>query len=138
MSVLPSEIGVLKYIAATTGAPNLTIGAVTSITPPSFSQDAIETTVMGAGPMTYRASKIYDWGECQINIYYDPAVTSHDALTDAMLAGSEFRYGVCFDGSTVAQTFNAIITAFEPGELTFGANVTATITFKVTGLNTIA
>ena len=138
MAVLASEIGVLKYIAATSGTPATSIAAVTAITPPSITCEAIDTTVMGAGPTTARASKIIDYGEMNLSIYYDPSVTSHDVLTDALVAGTEQRYGICFDGSTIALTFNAIVTAFTPSELTRGANIAAEVTFKVTGAITIA
>ncbi len=140
MAILPSELGLLKYTSNLTATPSTTFAAVHTITPPNISCEAIDTTVLNGsgGAMTQRASKFYEVGEMKFGIYYDPSVASHDVVTDGIVAGTELRWGITFDGVTIAQTFNGFVSEFAQTELQKGSNVGADITIKPTGGITLA
>ena len=119
------------------------IGKVVSITPPSVSKEAIETTELNPvdGFNTYIGG-IKDAGEVSVELNFDSELVA-DAENQALLkddvegSSDQERYKIEFAASGANVIFDAVPTGFTPGEIT-KETLTCTFTCKVTGKPTWA
>jgi hypothetical protein len=97
-----------------------------------------ETTNLSSSAKTYRAT-LPDGGSVSATIQYDPADTTHSALTAAInlwpqpaVAGS-----ITFNTTgTHAASFTCILTRFHPKGMNEEDNLEADIEFKISGIVT--
>lgn len=108
-----------------------TLGEVTEISLPGYSRDAIDVTHLDSDD-EYREfiAGMRDAGEFGVTINLVPSAS--DALLAALDAGLQ-SYRVTFPNS-VTFTANAICTSVELGTLVNDDKLTATATFKVSGM----
>lgn len=118
----------------TTGGVFTAVAGVTSITPPNYTRDAIEHTDM-ASPSEAREylAGLIDAGEVTIELNYVPSAS--DVIIAALTTGlGAFR--ITFPNG-VTWTFLAVPTNYAPGA-PLDDKLTATATFKISGLPTLA
>jgi hypothetical protein len=119
-----------------------TIAEVMDISGPSLSQGTQEVTPQTA-PNRARVfiATLLDGGEVSFDINYEPAGATHDQTTGLikdMTDGTLRNFQTVFpDAATTTWSFAAFITGFEPSAPVDGA-LTASVTFKISGLPTIA
>lgn len=109
------EIFGLKYGSNLTAAPSDAIPMLTSVGVPSWETEAVNTSNLGAGAKTFRASKKYDCGTVPFAFRYDPSETIQDGIFTAFKAGTTLNFAID-DGSAAMFTFNGIIVALSGGE----------------------
>jgi hypothetical protein len=129
-----AAIGYGSKFSIWNGSAYVDVAEVTSITPPSYSRDAIDATHM-ASPNSFReyVAGLMDAGEASIELNYVPAVS--DVIIAAMVAGvGQFRIT---HPAGITMTFNAIVTAWEP-QLPIDDKMSLSATFKVSGKPTLA
>lgn len=114
----------------------VTIGEVTSITPPAIARDAIDATHM-ASPDGWREfiAGLKDGGEVGIEVNLVPNSASTALLLAQFDSATLGTHKITFpDGST--WTFTGLLTAFEP-EAPVDDKMVASCTFKVSGKPTL-
>lgn len=120
-----------------------TIAQVQDISGPSLALNTDDVTAHDStgGWMEFVAT-VKDGGEVTFDIVYDPAGTTHKNASGGLLYELDQKtakaYKVVFtDTASTAWTFNAFVTAFEPGEPVDG-KLSASVTLKITGQPTLA
>jgi len=111
------------------------IAEVMNITPPSFTRETQDATHM-ASPNAYREfiSGLRDAGEVSLEINYIPGASAQTTLLADLDSDLVVSYRIVFPVSPLSTvTFTAFVTAFSP-EAPLDAKLTASVTFKVTGL----
>ena len=97
---------------------------------------AAKTTALSSAVHTYRAT-IKDPDEVSISIWYDPTDTVHKFLRnwcDTPTNGPYNLQVIESTGNTNSNAiFNTVITKFSPSTPDVEANLTADLTFKITG-----
>lgn len=107
---------------------------VTSITPPGMSRDSVEVTHMSS-PDTAREfiGGLIDGGEFSIEINFIPAAS--DVVFTALQA-ARASWQILFNND-IAWTFEAFCTNYSPSN-PFDDKMTASVTFKVSGIPTLS
>lgn len=117
------------------------IAEVRDISGPSLQQSTAEVT-SHTSPGRYREflSTVKDGGEVSFEIGYVPTEATHGVAAGGLLndfdAGTINAYSVTFPDATV-WSFSAVVTGFEAG-MPVDGDLTASVTFKVTGQPTLA
>ncbi len=117
---------------------NGSIADVVSITAPTVSAATIDTTNIASIHRTFIAGTI-DSGEMSVEIMYDPMSDSslEDAWDNTATTAPTAASAVLTFSDNATFTFSAILTGFE-ANVAIDENVTATLTFKITGAVTVA
>lgn len=114
-----------------------TIAQVVEVDGPEVTVGTKETTNLSSTSKTYRA-QLPDSGTVSATIQYDPADTTHVALTTLINTWPQAAaaYSVTFNtaATTDKATFSAILTKFKPKGMNEDDNLEADIEFKITGL----
>ena len=138
-----SSFGTLLKIGDGAGTEVFTtIAEVMDISGPGLAQGTTEVTPQTA-PNRARVfiPTLLDGGEVSFDINYEPAGATHDQTTGLikdMTDGTVRNFQTIFpDAATTTWAFAAIITGSEPSAPVDGA-LTASVTFKVTGLPSIS
>ena len=118
-----------------------TYAAVTqcmSCTPLAYERNTAEVFTTDAAYPTVLFSTI-SAQEVQATFLWDPAIATHEAFRTDFLAKTAKNYRVIYPDTGAYQVqFNAVVTNIEYSELTGeGAEITMTVTLKVTALPTI-
>lgn len=129
--------GTLFKIDATTP---VTVGELTSITPPNKSADTVDTTTLSTadGYRTYKQGW-KDGGEVSLSGYYDPTTGEGQAELEALFdSGEEETFKVVYPtGIGKTLSFNGVVTGIAPGVEMDGL-ITFECTIKVSGKPTMA
>lgn len=126
----------LGHGTASTG-PFTTIAQRVSIGGPSLEVGTRETTNLDSSAKTF-APTLLDGGEVTCSIEWDPADATHTTLMNQMLTPPvPSDYWQVGYPDTTKIVFQAIVTKFEAKEGTVEDNLTADVTFKVSGIPTI-
>ena len=135
MSVNAGQGTVLKF----TVASSLTaLTQVVEVDGPDATVGTKETTNLSSTAKTYRAT-LPDGGTVTATIQYDPADSTHEALTTAINAWPQTAVAgsVIFNATgSHSAAFNCILTRFHPKGMNQEDNLEADIEFKITGIVT--
>jgi len=114
------------------------LAEVMSITPPSDALDIYEVTHLSSPDRTkeFRAG-FSDPGECQVVINFIPGGADDTVLQAIRNTGEVGNYRITYNNSDT-WTFAAIMTGYQPGEITHDDRLSATLTFKLTGTYAVA
>lgn len=111
------------------------IGKITSLSGPSITAAAIDTTDLDATAKTFLAGP-YDPGEITIELMFEPDDTRHAELFADIKAGTESVYKLQWtDGGSTIYTVDGIVTGFTPGAAVDGA-LTCSVTIKLSDVFT--
>lgn len=126
-----SEFG----IEGTTPGTYVKVAAVTAITPPGMTRDAVEVTHLES-PDMYKEyiPGLKDGGEATITLNFTPSAT--DVVVAAFENDAADKYQVTFPNGVMLR-FTGFFTGYTPPELTPGGNMVATATIKCTGKPTL-
>ena len=106
------------------------LALVASITPPSMTRDAVETTHLESANMWKEfQSGLKDAGEASLTLNFVPSAT--DALFTAFNADTG-KYQITYPNG-VRMRFDGFFTAYTPPELIPGGLMQVTATIKATG-----
>lgn len=136
MSVFPGE-SVTLSISTNGGSSYTELAQVISIDGPSKSVEERDITTLGSTARSYRVSKIQDYGEVSLSIFFDPDSATHELLED--LDGTVYGFKLSMtDGESVPSvteyTFDGIAKEFAYGGMTVDSDgVTADVTIRITG-----
>lgn len=127
--------GTLLEIESATPGTYTTIGGVTALKPPGVKAEVLDRTTMASPAKTkQKLGGLKDWGQTTISLNYDPADTAgHGALIAAVGETKKFR--IKFPDNQT-WTFDAVASAFEPGEVTREGLITASFTADIDGVPT--
>jgi hypothetical protein len=118
------------------GTPSTAFGEVVSIGGPNISRPMIETTHMGSTARKYIAGGFYDLGTVDVEIQYDPGNTGHDAMTSAILAGTEHSFKITWSDTSTA-SFDGFVESFNV-TAEMEDRLTASLSIRVNGTLTLA
>lgn len=127
---------------ATTGGTLTAVAALTNITAPSLTREAIDATTHDSpsGAAEYIADGVYNVGEIQIEGNLIAGSTDDDRLIAALTGATlqDFEIEIKAATGTKAWTGSAILTSYDPGELPVkGAKQTFKATLQPTGPITV-
>ena len=116
------------------GSSYVQVAEVTNITWPGYKRDAVEVTYMdSASSFREYIAGLIDAGECTVEMNWVPSVS--DVILAAMTAGvGQFKIQYSNAANIV---FKAVVTQWSP-QSPLGEKLSATATFKVTGVPTWA
>jgi len=118
---------------ATVTVNSVSISNVKDITPPNISVGMVEATPLGA-TVKNKLAALIDSGDFTVNLWYDPADTSHAGL-EALIGDPAVPVLITLKtGHTLG--FNAFVTGFDITGLGTETPVEAAVKFAVTGLVT--
>jgi len=113
------------------------IAWVESIEGPDASVGTVETLHLLSTTKT-RLPTIGDWGDVPATILYDPAETTHAALTSLIAAPAVRNWKILYSNvDTSVYTFAAILTKFKPTGIEVEGLVRAEIVLSISGDVTI-
>lgn len=108
------------------------IAEILDVTPPGMSRESIQSSHMGTTTAhTFLPSKLYDGGELQLDLAFDP---KYAIPFNGVVAACVITFP---DSSATKWTFDAFITGYEPTD-PLEDRMTASLTLKVTGTVTIS
>jgi hypothetical protein len=133
------NIGQGTVLSMTISTTLTAIAQVLEISGPEVTVGAKETTNLASTVKTYRA-QLPDSGKVTFSIQYDPASTTHTALTTAVntFPQAAVNWKMLFNtvAGTDAAAFSAFITKFAPKGMNTEDNLEADLELQVTGLVT--
>jgi len=137
MAITAGEGTVLKL--ETAPSTFTTIAQVVSISGPTSKIAAVETTHLATtGGHTFRPATLPDNGSVTFTIYYEPAATTHAALTTLRDTPAEKNWKLIFTDSGAAEyAFAGFVTGFSVTGMTQEENVQAEVEIKITGAITL-
>ena len=115
-----------------------TIPCVQSFDGPGMTTPIIDVSDLSDTARNKISSALFDGGQITTNVFFEPDNAVHDAIADAVIAGTSAAIVVTFaDAGTTTYSFNAFATELTPSGST-GEVLTTSITFDVDGTVTIA
>lgn len=135
MAINAGQGTVLKFTISSTLTA---ITQVVEVDGPDATVGTKETTNLSSTSKSYRAT-LPDGGTVTATIQYDPADTTHEALTTAINAWPQAAVGASITFNTTGShgaAFNCILTRFKPKGMNQEDNLEADIEFKITGVVT--
>lgn len=139
--VVPAEGTTIGYSATLVGTYVL-VGNVLNIKPPGAEVPGVEKTNLASAAKEYRAGEIPDNGEVTFRIQHDPSDTGHTALKALLVQGAQRspKFWKISYNDTMAthasDSFQAILTKYEPDTIENEKNLESDITLLITGLVT--
>lgn len=133
------NVGQGTVLSMTISSTLTAIAQVLEISGPEVTVGAKETTNLGSTSKSYRA-QLPDSGKITFSVQYDPAGTTHQALTTAVNTWPQLpvAWKILFNttGGSDAATFSAFVTKFAPKGMNTEDNLEADVELQVTGLVT--
>lgn len=139
-SARAAELTQLQLENATTPGTYDTIASILTVEAPETSYEAVETSLLGPGPKTFRQSKKADNGELTFTIQADPndaaSLVTYARIRD--LVGTK-NWRVVYEADPATPTVHpcdtmaAFVTSFKRPGGDEDANLEADVTLKVTG-----
>ena len=131
-----ADIGLTTTFGIESATPGTydTVAAVTAITPPGYSREAVDVThLTSADGYKEFIAGLKEAGEWKLSLLWTPSAT------DAMVAAFEAETGNYRLTAPNGVKLDAagFFTAYEFGEITAGGELTASATIKVTGKATL-
>jgi hypothetical protein len=130
------NIGQGTILKMTISSTLTAIAQVLEIEGPEVDVGSKETTNLGNTVKTFRA-QLPDAGTVSLSIQYDPADTTHTALTTAVMSWPQAAVTWNIQFNTTAGTdkavFTAFLTKFKPKGMNSEDNLEADIELKLTG-----
>ena len=94
------------------------------------------TTLDGGVGMTYSQTGFSEGGTCDVELYYDPALSAHQAITDEIAAPADCVWNVTFaDSGTTDMGFTSAGVGFGIS-VQMGDGLKGSVSLKLTGLPT--
>ncbi|MDE2426781.1 MAG: hypothetical protein KGO96_12840 [Elusimicrobia bacterium] len=108
-----------------------------SINAPDAKVETVDTTALDSSVGKEKAPTGYtDSGECSGSCFFDPAGTTHKAMTAFLAAPSTSSWKITYtDGVPTSWAFSAIVTKFTP-KMAMGQFLKADFAMDVTGVVT--
>ena len=122
----------LAYETTTPGTYQA-VANITNVKPYQLKADVVDVTSHDS-PSDYREKLVgsLDAGQCQLDLNYDPAATTHIWFATEFAAKASHNYKITWPGGTKTATFAAYITGLSP-EAPFDGKLTASVTLEITG-----
>jgi hypothetical protein len=134
-AVIPA-LGTILEFKATSGGTYAAVANILSVSFPSASVEAVETSNLGTAVKTYRPGQV-DPGDVALELQFDPGDTQHAALRAYVAGGTTpvVAYWRIVAPTTPAkgEEFQGFLTELSPAAEDANGNLEASATIKVSG-----